>query len=147
MSLGMVQYYRDLWARRSELLAPLTSLVGECDHTKVTRAKKTMICPWYWDEVHQTALDNMKAKIAIDVALAYPDYFKEFEIYTDASSKQLGSVITQGIRPIASFTRKLTDIQQCYSVTKIKLLAVVETLKSSKACYEKRTTVYIDQKT
>ncbi len=28
--LGMVQYYRDLWARRSEMLAPLTSLVGEC---------------------------------------------------------------------------------------------------------------------
>ncbi len=27
--LGMVQYYRDLWARWSELLAPLTSLVGE----------------------------------------------------------------------------------------------------------------------
>ena len=39
--LGMVQYYRDLWARRSEMLAPLTSLVGECGHTKVTRAKKT----------------------------------------------------------------------------------------------------------
>ena len=31
--LGMVQYYRDLWARRSEMLAPLTSLVGECGQT------------------------------------------------------------------------------------------------------------------
>ncbi len=28
--LGMVQYYRDLWERRSNMLAPLTSLVGEC---------------------------------------------------------------------------------------------------------------------
>jgi hypothetical protein len=27
--LGMVQYYRDLWARWSNMLAPLTSLVGE----------------------------------------------------------------------------------------------------------------------
>jgi hypothetical protein len=26
--LGMVQYYRDLWAKRSEMLAPLTDLVG-----------------------------------------------------------------------------------------------------------------------
>jgi hypothetical protein len=28
--LGMVQYYRDFWARQSNMLAPLTSLVGEC---------------------------------------------------------------------------------------------------------------------
>ncbi len=28
--LGMMQYYHDLWARRSKMLAPLTSLVGEC---------------------------------------------------------------------------------------------------------------------
>ena len=40
--LGMVQYCRDLWARHSKLLAALISLAGECCHTKVTRAKKTM---------------------------------------------------------------------------------------------------------
>jgi hypothetical protein len=34
--LGMVQYYRDLWARWSDMLAPLTSLVGECGQTKFT---------------------------------------------------------------------------------------------------------------
>jgi hypothetical protein len=28
--LGMVQHYRDLWARLSKMFAPLTSLVGEC---------------------------------------------------------------------------------------------------------------------
>ncbi len=39
--LGMVQYYRDLWARWSEMLPPLTSLVGECGRTKVSRAKGT----------------------------------------------------------------------------------------------------------
>jgi len=37
--LGMVQYYHDLWARRSDMLAPLTALVGECGQTKVTKAK------------------------------------------------------------------------------------------------------------
>ncbi len=39
--LGMVQYYRGLWARRSNMLAPLTSLVGECSQTKSTKAKGT----------------------------------------------------------------------------------------------------------
>jgi hypothetical protein len=28
--LGMVQYYRAMWVKRSEMLAPLTDLVGEC---------------------------------------------------------------------------------------------------------------------
>jgi hypothetical protein len=34
--LGMVQNYRDLWERWSNMLAPLTSLVGECSQTKST---------------------------------------------------------------------------------------------------------------
>ena len=53
--LGMVQYSRDLWARRSNLLAPLTSLVGESSQTKVTKAKGIKKVPWHWDEVHQRA--------------------------------------------------------------------------------------------
>jgi hypothetical protein len=35
--LGMVQYYWDMWAKRSEMLAPLSDLVGECEETKATR--------------------------------------------------------------------------------------------------------------
>jgi hypothetical protein len=130
--LGMVQYYPDIWARRSHMLAPLTSLIGECGKTKSTKAKGTKKVPWHWDEVHQRAFDHVKATIAKDVVLAYPDYLKVFEIYTDASRKQLGAVITQGNRPIAFFSWKLSDAQRKYSVTKIKLLAIVETLKEFK---------------
>ncbi len=61
--------------------------------------------------------------------MAYPDFMKPFEIYTDASTMQLGSVITQGNRPIAFFNRKLSMMQTKYSVTKIELLGMVETLK------------------
>ncbi len=32
--LGMVQYYKDMWAKGSEMLAPLTDLVGECGKSK-----------------------------------------------------------------------------------------------------------------
>ena len=64
---------------------------------------------------------------------AYPDYSEVFETYTDASSKQLGAVITQKNRPIVCFTQKLSVAQECkYSVTKIELLAIDETLKEFK---------------
>jgi hypothetical protein len=55
-----------------------------------------------------------------------------YEIYTDAFSKQLGAVITQDNRPIAFFSQKLSDAQPKYSVTKIELLAIIETLKEFK---------------
>jgi hypothetical protein len=93
--LGMVQYYCNLWARQSKMLAPITLLVGECGQPKSTNANGTKKVPWHWDVVHQRAFDHVKATIAKDVVLAYLDYSKVFEIYTDASSKQLGAVITQ----------------------------------------------------
>ena len=108
----MVQYYRDLWAKRSDMLAPLTSLVGQCGHIKVTKALKTKKVPWHWDEVHQKAFNDVKAIIPRDLGLAYPDYTKEFEIYTDASSQYMGTVITQQNRPIVFFSRKLSTTQQ-----------------------------------
>jgi hypothetical protein len=39
--LDMVQYYRDMWARHSDMLAPLTDLGGVCGETKTTRMNKT----------------------------------------------------------------------------------------------------------
>ena len=98
--LGMVQYYRDLWAKQSDMLAPLTSLVGECGHTKVIKALKTKKVPWHWGKVHQKSFNDIKTIIARDLALAYPDYSKEFEIYTDSSSRQMDAVITQRIGPL-----------------------------------------------
>ncbi len=60
--LGMVQYYCDLWARRSDMLAPLTSLVGECGQTKSTKAKGTKKVPWHWDKVHQRSFDQNRTE-------------------------------------------------------------------------------------
>jgi hypothetical protein len=114
------------------MLAPLTSLVGECGQTKTSKAKGTKKVPWHWDEVHQRAFNHAKATIAKDVVLAYPDYSKVFEIYTDTSSRQVEAVITQDNRPITFFYRKLSDKQCKYSITEIELLAIVKTLKEFK---------------
>ena len=85
--------------------------------------------PWHWDDCHQKKIDRIKATIAQDVVLAYPDFSKPFEIFTDDSATQLGAVITQNNRPLAFFSRKFSDTQKRYSVTKIDLLAIVDTIK------------------
>jgi hypothetical protein len=129
------------------MLAPLSNLVGECGHTKVTKAKKTKKVPWYWDEIHQQAFEKVKATIAKDVTLAYPDYSQEFEIHTDSSKFQLGSIITQNNRPLAFFSRKLSPAQQKYSMAKQELLAIVETLKEFNGMLEGQPIrVYTDHK-
>ncbi len=100
-----------MWQKHSEMLAPITDLVEECGETKTTKKNKTKKKPWRWESIHQQAFDNVKAPIAKEVVLAFPDFTKPFEIYTDASMMQLGSVITQGKRPIVFFSRKLCVTQ------------------------------------
>ena len=124
----MVQYYRDMWPKRSEILAPLTDLVGECGETKAIKRNGTKKKPWRWDFIHQQAFDNVKSTNAKEVVLAFPDFKKPFEIYTDAFTMQLGAVITEEIRPIMFLSRKLSKAQTKYSITKIELQAIVGTL-------------------
>ena len=70
--------------------------------------------------------------ITKDIASAYLEHTKVYEVYTDASVTKLGTVITQSNRLLAFFSRNLSEIQQNYSVTKIELLAIVEILKEFK---------------
>lgn len=145
--LGMVQYYRDLWQKRSHILTPLTNLVGECGHTKTTKKKGTVKKPWHWDAEHQAAFELVKQKLARDVILAYPDYDEVFEVYTDASTVQLGGVIVQRDRPIAFFSRKLSDPQTRYNITELELLSIIELLKEYRGMlWGQRIVVYTDHR-
>jgi hypothetical protein len=129
------------------MLAPLTDLVGECGEMKTTKKNKTKKQHWRWDPIHQQAFDNVKAAIAKETVLAYPDFSKLFEIFTDASSTLLGAVITQDNRPITFFSRKLSKTQQKYSVMEIELLTIVETLKEFKGIlWGENIMVYTDHK-
>lgn len=114
--LGMVNFYRDMWRRRSHLLAPLSRLIS----------KKVK---WQWGETEQKAFDELKATISKETLLAFPDFNKEFHIYTDASDYQLGAVIMQGNKPLAFYSRKLTDTQKRWTTGEQELVSIVETLK------------------
>jgi hypothetical protein len=145
--LVTVHYYRDMWAKCRKMLAPLTHFVGECKKIKATTKNGTNKKSWRWDAIQQQTFDNLKATIAKDMVLAYPDFTKPFKIYTDASTMQLGVVITQENRPIMFFSRKLNKVQSIYSFTKIELLALAETLKESLGMlWGQPIKVYTDQK-
>ena len=56
-------------------------------------------------------------------------------------------MITQKNRPLAFFSRKLSDTQKRYSVTKIELLAIVQTLKEFNGMlWGQQIVVYTDHK-
>ena len=114
--IGMVNYYRDMWIRRSHLLAPLAALTSKT-------------AKWRWGTEEQNAFDQMKKVLSRETLLAYPDFNKKFVIHTDASHYQLGAVISQDGKPIAFYSRKLKPEQTRYTTTERELLSIVETLK------------------
>ena len=134
--IGLVNYYRDMWIRRSDVLAPLTKLLQGDKKTK-----------WEWPPEAAAAFTKIKQIIAQNVLLTHPDFSKPFEIHTDASKYQLGAVISQQGHPIAFYSRKLTSAQLNYTTTEKELLAIVETLKEFRNILMGHTIiVYTDHK-
>jgi len=72
--LGMVNYYRDMWKRRSHILAPLSAL------TKQSPKKKLI-----WGPEQQKAFEDMKKAIRDSRRhVVFSNFTKPFAIHTDA---------------------------------------------------------------
>ena len=96
--LGMVNYRRDMWVRRSEVPAPLAALSSD----------KT---PWVWTDACNKAFHTIKRILSKEVLLSCPNFSLPFDIHTDASDVQLGAVISQNDKPIAFSTRSLIQLK------------------------------------
>ena len=70
----MINFYQDLWPKRSHILAPLYKLFS-------TTGKLN----WKWGKPEQKAFDEAKAMLKKAAVLAYPDFEKPFDLYTDTS--------------------------------------------------------------
>jgi hypothetical protein len=114
--IGIVNYYCDVYPKRSELIRGLTKIAG---------SKKKFT----WGPEQQQSFEAVKRVIAPDTMLTFPDFTKPFEIHTDASHTQLGGIISQEGKPLALFSRTLNSAQTRYTTTDRELLSIVETLK------------------
>ena len=114
--IGMINFYRDMWQKRSELLAPLTALTSKN-------------IKYEWKDEHQKCFEDIKRVIGRELFLAYPDFNALFGIHYDASKLQISAVISQKGKPIAFYSRKMNSAQQNYITTEKELLSIVETIK------------------
>ena len=105
-----------MWPRRAHILAPLTDLCGSKKNSK-------------WTDIHENAFIQAKKLISEDVLLRFPDHSIPFEIFTDASTYQIGATIKENNLPVAYFSKKLTPTQRRYSTIEQEMLAIVEVLK------------------
>ena len=130
----MINFYRDMWQNRSELLAPLVALTSKNVN-------------YDWKDEHQKCFDAIKRVIGRELLLGYPDFNAPFEIHTDASKLKIGAVISQKGKPIAFYSIKMNSAQHNYTTTEKELLSIVETLKKFRnILLEHQITVYTDHK-
>ena len=102
--IGTINFYRDMWQKCSEIIAPLIALTS--NNVK-----------YEWKDDHQKCFDAIKRVIGHEVLLAYPDFNAPFKIHTDASILKIVAVISQKGKPIAFYSQKMNSAQHNYTTT------------------------------
>ena len=122
--LGMCNYYRRFIKGFAELARPLHELTSK-KHKK-----------FEWKVEHEDAFIKLKNAMLSPPILSFPNKFGKFILHTDASGFAIGSVLCQiqhgEERVIAYGSRKLSETEQRYGVTRKEMLSVVFFVKQFK---------------
>ena len=136
--LGMTNYYRNFIGDYAVIAKPLTDLLSE-------KAE------WKWSENEDSAFEKLKKKLKEAPILIYPDFEKEFFVFTDASDYAVGSALCQvknnKFFPIGYQSKKLNGTQQNYSTLKKEALAIKLALAYYRTIiFGHRVTVFTDHR-
>ena len=114
--LGLTSYYRKFIRDFAKVAQPLTEMTG----SKV---------PFQWSEKQQQAFEFLKEKLTSPPLLAYPQFDKDFILFTDASDRAIGCVLSQKVDGqevvVAYGSRTLNKAERNYSTVEKECLAVV----------------------
>src|SRR3954452_18435365 len=115
--IGLASYYRRFIQNFSEMTRPITELFQKG-------------VKYEWNKIREENFQKLKEKLTTTPVLAYPNFEKEFILYTDASGYALGAVLSQedtnGKEHVIQYAaRSLSKAEQVYSTTEQECLAVV----------------------
>jgi hypothetical protein len=114
--LGLPSYYRRFILIFSKISKPITELL-----------KKDNM--YVWSKDCDEASKTLKMLLTTSSLLAQPDIAKTFDVYCDASSTSLGSVLMQEGPVISYSSRQLRCHKENYPTHDIKLAGVVMALR------------------
>lgn len=111
-------------------------LTGYCrrfvnDYGRITQPLNALLKKhaFHWGEETTSAFEELKAAMQKLPILAIPDFSKGFILETDASGTGLGAVLFQEEKPLAFWSKALSERAQLKSVYERELMAVVLAVK------------------
>ncbi|KAG2222128.1 hypothetical protein INT45_007564 [Circinella minor] len=106
--------------------------------------------PFIWDEAAEKTFIEIKEELMKSITLSFPDKYKEYHLYCDASDIAIGAVLCQvqdagDLRLICFISRKLQPAEVRYAIVEKELLVIVYALrKLRKYLRDKAFTVWTD---
>lgn len=83
------------------------------------------------NDTARKAFDELKnALVSKEVILVYPNFNKEFQLTTDASSVAIGALLSQDNKPITFISRTLNKAEENYATSEREMLAFIWALGS-----------------
>ena len=118
--LGFINFYQKFIRGAMEKGLPLTELT-----------KKNQ--KWKWENKHQRAFDELKKELLRAPLLRYFDPNKKLIIKSDAFDHTTAAIIFPeiegGLQHLGFMSKKMTSAEQNYTITKKKMLAIIQAVK------------------